>query len=563
MIASGNVTMKKLTIKIASQRIQAIPGKKLLGAEQSCSASMGENHGSQMTKQKSVAPVSRKRGPPEMIECQQQKRQKMDRTVTQQCSSLLKSLMAHPAGWVFNKPVDPVALKIPDYFTVISNPMDLGTVKSKLGKNFYTSIHEFAADIRLTFSNAMLYNPPSNNVHRMAEELNGIFETGWKALEENWNHEGPKFGSGKISSGCTTQIVNAKQNCLSMPSMHCTMPKRSKTSKENVIRNLSNASVVMEAKPTKPAEMRKSLVSNSYKGADGGGRHACGSTNVKPLLIPIASNCGKCGSNACRCSLQIDSYHTNSDISSERSSGRDQHACSTDTSKQAKSMPATQTSKSDPDSDEAVSALDDENICPGSQLTTPATDAASGEELSSLLAVPLSPTKALRYATIKHRFADTILKAQNKAVLDNGDKADPMKMRQVKERLERRRQEEKARIEAQIRAAEAAARRREETEMKRQREREREAARVELQKMEKTTGIEQNLDILKELEMLCGCSISLNYHLGSGRMEVVKGEIGACIGSPLERLGLFIKDDIEDVDEEFLDEDGEEGEILC
>jgi len=28
---------------------------------------------------------------------------------------------------------------------------------------------------------------------------------------------------------------------------------------------------------------------------------------------------------------------------------------------------------------EAVSALDDENICPGSQLTTPATDAASGE----------------------------------------------------------------------------------------------------------------------------------------------------------------------------------------
>jgi hypothetical protein len=42
---------------------------------------------------------------------------------------------------------------------------------------------------------------------------------------------------------------------------------------------------------------------------------------------------------------------------------------------------------------------------------------------------------------------------------------------------------EKARIEAQIRAAEAATRRREETEMKRQREREREAARIELQKV--------------------------------------------------------------------------------
>ena len=79
--------------------------------------------------------------------------------------------------------------------------------------------------------------------------------------------------------------------------------------------------------------------------------------------------------------------------------------------------------------------------------------------------------------------------------------------------------------------------------------------------VEKTTAIEQNLDTLKELERLCGCSISLNFHFGSGKMEVVKDEIGACIGSPLERLGLFIKDDIEDVDEDFLD--GEEGEILC
>ncbi|CAK7350321.1 unnamed protein product [Dovyalis caffra] len=562
MIAAGSVVMKKLTIKIASQRIEAIPGKKLLADERSCSASVGENHGSRMTKQKSAVPGSKKRGPPETIECQQQKRQKMDRCVTQQCSALLKSLMAHPAGWVFNRPVDPVALKIPDYFTIISNPMDLGTVKSKLGKNFYASTDEFAANIRLTFSNAMLYNPPTNNVHKMAAELNEIFETRWKALEEIWNHEGRKFGSGKISSGGTTQIVNAKQNCPRTPPLCSTaLPKRSKPSEEKVIRSLSNASVITEAKPTKPAEMLKSLVPNPYKGTGGGGRHACSSMNVKPSLIPVASNCGKCGSNACQCNLRIDSTHTNSDISSERSSGRDQHECSTDTSKLAKSMPVTQMSKSDPDSDGAVSALDDENMCPNSQLTT---DAASGEEWNSLFDVPLSPTKALRYATIKHRFADTILKARNKALLDNGDKADPMKMRQEKERLERQQREEKARIEAQIRAAEAASRRREEMELKKQREREREAARIALHKMEKTAEIEQNLDILKELERLCGCSISFNFHFGSGRMKMIKGEIEACIGSPLERLGLFIKDDIEDVDdEEFLDEDGEEGEILC
>jgi hypothetical protein len=155
--------------------------------------------------------------------------------------------MVHPAGWVFNKPVDPVALNIPDYFSIISIPMDLGTVKSKLGKNCYASIKEFADDIRLTFSNAMLYNPPTNNVHKMAEELNGIFETSWKALEDKWNHEGPKFGSGKIISGQTTQIIDSRPNCPRTPPLHSNaLPKKSKPSEEKVIRCSSNASVVLE-----------------------------------------------------------------------------------------------------------------------------------------------------------------------------------------------------------------------------------------------------------------------------------------------------------------------------
>ena len=45
--------------------------------------------------------------------------------------------------------------------------------------------------------------------------------------------------------------------------------------------------------------------------------------------------------------------------------------------------------------------------------------------------------------------------------------------------------------------------------------------------MEKTTKIEQNLDTLQELEKLCGCSISMNFHFGSVKKEVVKGEIGS------------------------------------
>ncbi|XP_059664691.1 transcription factor GTE9-like [Cornus florida] len=90
-------------------------------------------------------------------------------------------------GGFFNQPVDPQKLKIPDYFSIISEPMDLGTIKSKLEKNVYFSIDEFVSDVRLTFSNAMLYKPPKNAVHVMAKELNDIFNTKWKYLEAKWN----------------------------------------------------------------------------------------------------------------------------------------------------------------------------------------------------------------------------------------------------------------------------------------------------------------------------------------------------------------------------------------
>lgn len=105
-------------------------------------------------------------------------------TLMKQCENLLSRLMSHQFGWVFNTPVDVVKLNIPDYFNVIKHPMDLGTVKSKIALGQYSSPLGFAADVRLTFSNAMTYNPPGNDVHFMAETLGKYFEVRWKAIEK-------------------------------------------------------------------------------------------------------------------------------------------------------------------------------------------------------------------------------------------------------------------------------------------------------------------------------------------------------------------------------------------
>ncbi|EYU30420.1 hypothetical protein MIMGU_mgv1a024229mg [Erythranthe guttata] len=98
-----------------------------------------------------------------------------------ECGNILKELMNHPAGWVFSEPVDPVKLHIPDYFSIVSKPMDLGTVKGKL--DIYSCADEFFDDVKLTFANAILYNPGWNRVHHLAKQLDSLFCKRWKRFE--------------------------------------------------------------------------------------------------------------------------------------------------------------------------------------------------------------------------------------------------------------------------------------------------------------------------------------------------------------------------------------------
>ena len=105
-----------------------------------------------------------------------------DKTFNQRkCREMLKALMTKPSATAFNQPVDPVRLKIPDYHLVIKNPMDLGTVRNNLRSNMYRSMLDFANDVRLTFSNAMTYNPPGHFIHTLAQQIRNDFE---QMLEE-------------------------------------------------------------------------------------------------------------------------------------------------------------------------------------------------------------------------------------------------------------------------------------------------------------------------------------------------------------------------------------------
>ena len=78
------------------------------------------------------------------------------------CSPILDTLLGEPhAQSIFGMPVDPISMNLPDYPDVVKNPMDLGTVKSRVNSGYYRDVQQFAADVHLTFDNAMLYNPSS------------------------------------------------------------------------------------------------------------------------------------------------------------------------------------------------------------------------------------------------------------------------------------------------------------------------------------------------------------------------------------------------------------------
>ena len=68
-----------------------------------------------------------------------------------------EKLYNHPLSILYLEPVDPEKDHAPDYFDIISKPMDLGTVKKKLEEGKYKSTKDWFNDVNLVFQNSKRY----------------------------------------------------------------------------------------------------------------------------------------------------------------------------------------------------------------------------------------------------------------------------------------------------------------------------------------------------------------------------------------------------------------------
>ncbi|SSD60519.1 uncharacterized protein SCODWIG_02280 [Saccharomycodes ludwigii] len=114
---------------------------------------------------------------------------------------VVKELMSKKYGNInfpFLEPVDAVALNCPDYFDYVKEPMDLGTVQSKLNNNKYETISDVEKDIKLIFHNCYTFNPEGTDVNVMGHRLEEIFNKRWAAK--------PTRPAGSTSNNATSAI---------------------------------------------------------------------------------------------------------------------------------------------------------------------------------------------------------------------------------------------------------------------------------------------------------------------------------------------------------------------
>ena len=102
-------------------------------------------------------------------------------------------------SWPFMTAVDPVALNIPTYHSIIKKPMDFGSMKTKLDHGEYENAKEFEADARQVFQNCYRFNPSSDPINHTGHQFESVFDGEW-AKKREWI-EANTPGSGPQSAG--------------------------------------------------------------------------------------------------------------------------------------------------------------------------------------------------------------------------------------------------------------------------------------------------------------------------------------------------------------------------
>eukprot|EP00587_Corethron_hystrix_P001600 CAMPEP_0113306560 /NCGR_PEP_ID=MMETSP0010_2-20120614/5759_1 /TAXON_ID=216773 ORGANISM="Corethron hystrix, Strain 308" /NCGR_SAMPLE_ID=MMETSP0010_2 /ASSEMBLY_ACC=CAM_ASM_000155 /LENGTH=1218 /DNA_ID=CAMNT_0000161245 /DNA_START=488 /DNA_END=4144 /DNA_ORIENTATION=- /assembly_acc=CAM_ASM_000155 len=181
--------------------------------------------------------------------------------IMRKCLGVLQWLREKDVTKQFGEPVDPVALKIPNYYQVIKNPMDFSTIKEKITNGEVTDHQEFAQLVRLVFNNAMKFTvDESHFVHKTAKNLAATFNHKFKDIEKFANNQASSKNHGSESgSESKNGITSMKKKSEGESDKKKTNKKRDRNRERDRDNNFSGISESSKKKGKK----KKSEVSAS------------------------------------------------------------------------------------------------------------------------------------------------------------------------------------------------------------------------------------------------------------------------------------------------------------
>ncbi|KAG8071339.1 hypothetical protein GUJ93_ZPchr0006g41650 [Zizania palustris] len=492
--------------------------------------------------------------------------------ILKQCDDILKKLMSQKYSHIFSAPVDAVKLNIPDYFQIIKNPMDLGTIRmhdmaihlSKMFESKWRTIEKKLASVvtethvEVDRADSKRRKTPPVDCSEVSTDCDRLTESVKpKMTFEEKESFGNCLASLNDDQELPPHIIDLLQQCIDNNTdqlgdgeieidIHAIRDDLLFELKKHVDKYLQEKEQNQQAK-SEPSENEAANVSglshsstNPCKGAEPVEEDVdiCG--NASPIKIEndAQNRASKCGSPS--------SSSSDSGSSSDSDSGSDSESEPEKVGSPAKLV------KGSKRSDQLVEQEKSDVISPV-DANRPADDVELREQDNESKPAPegdnskpdrqVSPDKLLRAALLRSRYADVIVKAHG-ILSQGGDK---------QEELEKLQKEEKARLLAEGNAAMEVRRAEAEAEAKRKRDLEREKARQALQEMERTVEINDNL-YPKDLEML-GTATTEHIvssvdetspeHSQDGMPSFLAGP-----GNPLEQLGLFMKEDDEEEEED-------------
>lgn len=221
-----------------------------------------------------------------------------------ECLSFVKELFSKKHSnyaWPFWQPVD--TEKYPDYLKKIKKPIDLTTIKTNIETGKYTTIDDFAKDMRLMFSNCLRYNPPESPIILQVRQLREAFEYRYAQFPEDYLRQKLVIPKNPVSLN-----TSVRQNySASSSSSHVLESSNQKTKKTKSVSSSSESSgstkkKIRESKirvsPFEPGQAIPSMVR-----FNGNSREAAGDVSsenrmkmlelqVQSLMFALNSFCG-------------------------------------------------------------------------------------------------------------------------------------------------------------------------------------------------------------------------------------------------------------------------------